>query len=499
MQPDDNPFRSSTPEPEIKEDAPLIPESSASSTQVLAKFSHTCLCGTCRVSAYWAIAAVVSNEMTERFAFYSVRALLVVYLTLGLKFDQGMAVTIYSFFNAACYLSPLLGGYIADSHLGKFNTILLFNAFYVCGIIVLAGTAFEYSRPGMFMGLALMAVGTGGIKPCISPFGVEQLPQADESSRRSFFSYFYWGINIGAAASFIVTPMIRVAAGFGLAFTIAAVLLVASVAVFLMPTYVKIPPSRDGSAWTKIFKYIRAKCCCACSSRVCGQSQLSPEDWKDLQGLYRLVPLFAVFPLFWAVYDSQASIWTLQRMEMDNCVGTVCLQPEQLGALNPILVLVMIPLLDRAVYPALYYFAGKCRTASSKNISCLEPTPLRRIAVGFQFAVLAFVATAVLQAKIDEKIKISFLWQLPQFVLLTVAEIMVSVTGLEYAFSQAPLNMRSTVLSMYFLSVSLGNLVTGVLYASLSSVLSPLALILTLTSLLFASGLTFVALVWKVI
>jgi POT family proton-dependent oligopeptide transporter len=84
-------------------------------------------------------------------------------------------------------------------------------------------------------------------------------------------------------------------------------------------------------------------------------------------------------------------------------------------------------------------------------------------------------------------------------VLLTVAEIMVSVTGLEYAFSQAPLNMRSTVLSMYFLSVSLGNLVTGVLYASLSSVLSPLALILTLTSLLFASGLTFVALVWKVI
>lgn len=128
---------------------------------------------------------VVANEAFERFAFYGVRALLIVYLTTALQYSNSTAVAVYSVFNAVCYLTPLLGSYLADACVGKFVTILTFNAIYLVGLLGLAGFAFDNNVPGVIVGLFLLAVGTGGIKPNISPLGAEQIEHEDLAAERA--------------------------------------------------------------------------------------------------------------------------------------------------------------------------------------------------------------------------------------------------------------------------------------------------------------------------
>lgn len=128
---------------------------------------------------------VVANEAFERFAFYGVRALLIVYLTTALHYSNSTAVAVYSVFNAVCYLTPLLGSYLADACVGKFVTILTFNAIYLVGLLGLAAFAFDNNVPGVIVGLFLLAVGTGGIKPNISPLGAEQIEHEDLEAERA--------------------------------------------------------------------------------------------------------------------------------------------------------------------------------------------------------------------------------------------------------------------------------------------------------------------------
>ena len=157
---------------------------------------------------------IVANEFAERFCFYGTRSLLVLYLK-SLGFSDANAVTAYSLYLAGCYLSPLLGGYISDGearscyslsslascntisplpsavYLGRFRTIVTFNVSYILGVTIWGGTAFINSTPGCLIGLALMALGTGGIKPNISPLGADQLIGASE---RQLIAYFFWSV-----------------------------------------------------------------------------------------------------------------------------------------------------------------------------------------------------------------------------------------------------------------------------------------------------------------
>jgi POT family proton-dependent oligopeptide transporter len=130
---------------------------------------------------------------------------------------------------------------------------------------------------------------------------------------------------------------------------------------------------------------------------------------EGVRAFLGLVPLFACLPAFWALYDAEDSIWTLQRRHMDLCVrgaaggGGWCLETEQLGVLNPVVVLLLVPTMDKLVMPALY----RCRA------TWLHPTPLRRMVLGMQLAAVSFVLTAVVQARIDAEPEgsVSIVWQ----------------------------------------------------------------------------------------
>lgn len=216
---------------------------------------------------------------------------------------------------------------------------------------------------------------------------------------------------------------------------------------------------------------------------------------RDVRAVLRLLPLFAVMPVFWLCFDAQGSLWTLQRLAMSECLGGLCPSPEMLGVLNPILVVIMIPLFDRGVFPLL----ERLGTGADGRRNILFPTPLRRMGAGMQMAALAFVCAGALQSAVDAAPpkSISQFAQLPQFVLISVAEILVSITGLEFAFAQAPKDMRSTLLAIYYLSISAGGLLTAVLYAGLKRVMPEVAVIYVFAGGMCLAGIAFVILaVW---
>ena len=168
---------------------------------------------------------------------------------------------------------------------------------------------------------------------------------------------------------------------------------------------------------------------------------------EGARAVMRVLGVFAAVTVFWALFDQMGSSWVIQAEKMDLQVGGWTLAPAQLQALSPVLVMTLVPLFTVVVFPLLER-RGRL------------PTALAKMRVGMAATVLSFVAAAALQMVLDAGRAPSVLWQFPQYLLLTVGEVLVSVTGLEFSYTQAPRSMRSAIMSIWFLTVFLGNLLT---------------------------------------
>ena len=157
---------------------------------------------------------IIVSELCERFSFYGLRAILVLYMTEKLGFGDDRAVAVFAYSSALCYFCPLVGSYVADAVCGPFFTILVFSMLYVLGGVTLSLTSMDGSEAGLYVALLLIGLGTGGIKPCVSPFGAAQLEDLEEPQRSHtitrYFQVFYFAINLGSTASFFLTPLIRI-------------------------------------------------------------------------------------------------------------------------------------------------------------------------------------------------------------------------------------------------------------------------------------------------
>ena len=174
---------------------------------------------------------IFGNEMCERFSFYGLKAILPLYLTEHLNVSEDTATACVHAFIFGAYAFPIIGGWLSDSVIGKYRTILYLSMVYVLGSIVLSVTAIPgvTGDPphwwGCLLGLTLIAFGTGGIKPCVSSFGGDQFKPTQTRLLQSFFSLFYISINVGSIASTFLTPIIRKNVSFWAAFLLPAVLL----------------------------------------------------------------------------------------------------------------------------------------------------------------------------------------------------------------------------------------------------------------------------------
>ena len=176
------------------------------------------------------------------------------------------------------------------------------------------------------------------------------------------------------------------------------------------------------------------------------------------RAVIRIVSVFLLVSMFWALFDQHASSWVrqAQRMELNvNLFGYHWyLLPSQISALNPLMVMALIPLNNFCFYPWI-------------ERHCITLTPLRKMTVGMFVASAAFVTVALLQMWIDntarESAKVSVLWQFFPYLIMTQSEIMISITGLEFAYTQAPPRMKSTIMGFWLLTVALGNKLVAVI------------------------------------
>jgi POT family proton-dependent oligopeptide transporter len=383
---------------------------------------------------------ILGNELAERFSFYGMKGILTVYMTRYLLDASGQpdymsdedGKAVYHLFTAAAYFFPILGSLLADIVLGKYRTIMVLSFGYCIGHACIAAGDLDPTRallsPRMwlFLGMIFIAVGAGGIKPCVSANVGDQFGRANQHLLSKTFSWFYFCINAGAAASTLLTPVLLARVGPWAAFGLPGVLMAIATLIFWLGRwrFVHVPPS---------------------GLRRFTQETLGRDG---LRAVLNLSPIFLIFiPMFWALFDQTGSAWVLQAERMDRKFLGVEWLESQIQAANPILILTLIPIFAYVVYPA---------------VSKVFPlTPLRKISLGLFLTVLAFSVSSWIQVRIDAGATPSIGWQLLAYVVITAAEVMVSITSLEFAYTQAPKAMKSFIMGIYFLGVSLGNIFTS--------------------------------------
>jgi proton-dependent oligopeptide transporter, POT family len=560
---------------------------------------------------------IIGNEGCERFSFYGMRGILtqyaqfliLMYLThtvVGRDVDchhiidiqdkasphfqeckrlseeagrQG--IELYHFFVTGVYAMGMIGSIIADRLWGKYRTILYLALVYCAGHAVLAcaegpiydsilhvlGSNLVHGDPGytqgsmwgLYGGLGLIAVGSGGIKPCVSAHVGDQFGAGNWFRVRSIFQYFYFIINVGSFAAILVIPWVWEKFGASLAFGIPGILMFLATFVFWLGRnrFVHVLPNPGGrlgvlDALSSIVLFMAvgnlfftagyyeldwywcllvsvgflvlggfmfrwrqsieqddgflAVLTYAFGHRLFGSksppvrtiaaaggvpvaersaikspSVLIEETTKDVSpgiaerrtklinsklfgpavqkfgieavegpvAVMRIMTVFLSVSLFWACFDQHGSSWILQAAEMDLTLwGNLKVLPSQTSSVNPIMVMVLIPILTFGVYPAFEKMGFRV-------------TALRRMSIGMFITVFSFVAVALIQGMIDHQGRgaVSIWWQVIPYGIITTAEVLVSVTGLEFAYTQAPKRMKSTIMGFWLLTVSLGNVV----------------------------------------
>lgn len=388
---------------------------------------------------------IIGNEAAERFSFYGMKAILAVFLTKHLLTSSGgddfmsepQARATIAWFTAAVYATPFLGALLSDTLLGKYKTIIWLSLVYCLGHAVMAlidvpidvpyGGTVE-PRTILYVGLGLIALGAGGIKPCVSSHVGDQFGSGNKHLLSRVFGWFYFSINFGSTISTILTPLLLLWYGPAWAFGVPGVLMAVATFAFWLgrKKFIAIPPA-GRSFWNET---------------------IGPDG---LRALLNLTPLLLFIAMFWSLFDQTASTWVLQAENMNRAVnlGFVSFEatPSQLQAINPILVMAMIPLFSYLVYPLM----GRLFLV----------TPLRKIGIGLFTSAAAFSISAFIQQMIDAEITPHIGWQFLAYVVLTAAEIMVSITMLEFFYTQAPPRMKAVVMAFALLSVTIGNVLTA--------------------------------------
>jgi proton-dependent oligopeptide transporter, POT family len=554
---------------------------------------------------------IVGNEAAERFSFYGMRAILYVHMvSLYLNFPgtregldpvvlaaaEAKATQVTHLFNAGVYAFPMIGAILADRLLGKYKVIFWISMIYCAGHAVLS--AGDHYAVGMYLGLALIAVGSGGIKPCVSANVGDQFTKANAHLVPKIYQIFYFSINFGSFFSTLLIPWVYNHPALGkwapsVAFGIPGILMGVATFVFWLgrSKFVKVPPKPGGmlgfmdfiaavffflpfAAWAFGWEFIHEKMMhtslaavftpaaqvvgdmtpeaaaaaaasvgAAWASRLVilafavvsvgiglfiftkrQEKQADPgflsvllyairnqKNRKPGEGYFsvakekygeeaaegpaavmRIMLVFSMVSVFWALFDQHSSTWIKQAGLMDlkvNLFGlkTLELTASQIPALNPLMVMMIIPMMNFLVYAPL--------EKAGINFS-----PLRRMTAGMALAAIAFMTAAILQISIESAAaagtgNLSVGWQMIQYWLITTAEVLVSITGLEFAYTQAPRSMKSTIMGFWLLCVTFGNLLVAFL-APLEATLALSTFFWVFTGLMGGATLVFMVMAY---
>ncbi|ASU34470.1 POT-type proton-dependent oligopeptide transporter [Mucilaginibacter xinganensis] len=409
---------------------------------------------------------IIGNEAAERFSFYGMRSILTLFLVKQFFNPTGDAALteqanahankLHHLFVMVAYALPFVGGMIADWFTGKYKLILYVSMVYCVGHLMLA--LFDGGLSGFELGLLVVAIGAGGIKSCVSANVGDQFDATNQDLLSKVYGWFYFSINAGSMISTVAIPEVYKYFGPKWAFGVPGFLMALATIIFFSgrKRYVKVPPqgvNRNNLVFITWYSLTHQ------GQRKPGQSFLdvakdsyNPERVEGVKAVYRVMSVFFFALAFWAVWDQCLSEWTLYAEKMNRVISlgftSFTVEPGQLSTVNTVFLLAFIPLFNYLIYPWL-------------DKRGLKTTPLRRIGTGLVLTALSFVVIGVIHNDIMHGGTPSIWWQVLAFMILSAAEVLVSITGLEYAYTHSPKSMKSTMTGIWFLVVSFGNLITA--------------------------------------
>ena len=380
------------------------------------------------------------GELAERASYYGMKTLLLLYMIQRLEYTDANSASVVSLFTAFCYVLPIVGGYVADHWLGKFRTIIYFAIPYILGHIILGTFSTE---AGLYTALLLLAGGSGSIKPNISTLmGLMYQKEGKTHLMTQAFSWYYMAINIGAAITTFSLPFIRDRYGYSAAFMAPTILMVVSLAIFYLGK--KYYPQEELKTVQRIVK-------------------TAAQKREERTALLRISGLFLLIVFFWSVFDQSYSTWTLfardyMILDLRLFNWSLHVPPDAIQSLNPFLIVVMTPLFA--------WIWSKTDKDETHKLS----SP-RKMLFGF-FLVILCMALMSLAGYLGIKAKVSILWELGAYILITMAELCISVVGLQLAFEEAPERMKSMITGIWLFTVFLGDTLAA-LFSRIYTVTTP--------------------------
>lgn len=440
------------------------------------------------------LSLIILNEFCERYCFYSIRSILFTFLLNSYSLSTERATFLVHSFVFLSYLFGVFGGLIADGFLGRYKTIVYFNFLYFLGNLMILFSSYHVNLFTLVVSLALISIGTGGLKPCISAFGGDQLRSKKEVE--GFFSLFYFSINAGSLFGILLSPIFASYKCinnncYTTSFKVSTLVHSLSVVLFLIGSKSYIKKQPDKQFVIRLWKYLKVKYLSTKKIDEEDNSEIQiicPDMQKDVQATLKIFKVFMFVPFFWMLNDQYSSSWIDQGNRMISSFNLFNIQfnlyPSQMAAVNAVSVIFMIPLFVKYFYPFFY------KRGYLKN-------PLEKMYFGLAFTIASFLISILIQILIELKYKINLLFQVPQYLLLTAGEVLMSITGLQFAYSQSPESMKSLVFSGWLLTTAVGNF-----YIMILSVLNPFKMLdgisFTMKTLICSAVVSSIGLCWMI-
>src|SRR6202030_3223983 len=352
------------------------------------------------------------------FSYYGMNAIVVIFWTTFLRDKAGnldvmrpeQADAWYHTFVSVLYFLPLVGAILADAFFGKFWVVFWLSIVYCAGHATLAliGSAVAHTVPPVYLsaiGLFLIALGAGGIKPCVSTNVGDQFGETNKHLLPRLFNWFYFSINAGSALSTLLIPWLLEP---GSIWDWLKNLLPASVADFLVSPRLHSPDVAFGLPgvfmviatiffWAGRKKFVHIP---PVGLRTYGREIFNKETGKILLNILMPVPFIA---MFWALWQQNFSSWIVQAESMDRHLFGIEWLSSQIQTVNPLFILIMLPVFAYAVYPLVE--------------KVIKLTPLRKMGAGLFVTAAAFFLVAMIQTRIDAGLHPNIIWQVWAFVI----------------------------------------------------------------------------------
>ena len=363
------------------------------------------------------------TETWAQFSYFGMQAMLVYYMTKQLHFDQPTASALYGGYAAFAYLTPMLGGVIADNWLGQGRSVILGSVLMALGHFALA------FQSAFFPGLFLVGLGNGFFLPSTTT-QVGYLYAEGDSRRDRAYSIYYMGVNIGGFLAPLVCGTVGELYGWHYGFALAGVGMLIGLAIYLANR--KLLPAE-----AQLMK-----------DRKAVKAPLGPEGRRAVRNLLLIAAIVVLFRIAYEQSGNTIALWADSRTDRTLGLGSSLLIPATwFQSINPLLIFLFTPLIT-------WWWSVQARHGR-------EPEPLAKMALGSALGGLAFVLMIGAALNAGPHGQASWLWLVGFFALLTAGELYILPVGLSVFSTLAPARIASAMIGVWYIAKFAGGLFSG--------------------------------------